>query len=95
MKEGRLDGRTQNTFKWIKNRPTAAEREEMENASNGTKSPEIIKRDQRADKGRISRIKIKVWQVISRPRAERKKLVGQEWYLLMNKIDPREAKKWL
>ena len=29
MKDGRLDARTQNTFKWIKNRPTAAEREEL------------------------------------------------------------------
>ena len=59
------------------------------------KTAETILRDRRADKGRISRLKIKIWQVIAQPRAERKKKLGQEWFLLMNKIDPRQAKKWI
>lgn len=99
MKEGRLCARTQKTFSWINNRPTAAEREDQakeldpaypaqkETRTEATKY--TILRDMRADKGRISRLKIKVWQVIAQPRAERKKQVGREWYLLMNKIDPR------
>ena len=31
MKEGRLDAHTLNTFRWLNNRPTAAERDMQEN----------------------------------------------------------------
>ena len=64
---------------------------EVHSPEEESKTEEIILRDKRADKGRISRLKIKVWKVIALPRSERKKLVGQKWFHLMNKIDPHQA----
>ena len=76
MKAGKLDDVTHKTFKWMKNRLTAAEKEQLERDKNGDqdvpaeqKPLNIVERDKRADKGRIRRIKEKVIRIIAQPRS--------------------------
>ena len=41
--------------------------------------PDIIKRDKTAEKGRVRRIKVKVYKLLDQPRADWKRLVGPQW----------------
>ena len=59
----------------------ASEREEM----NGTRTqemmndPDIVKRDKTAEKGRVRRIKVKVLNLLNKPRKAWNRFVGPEW----------------
>ena len=93
MKGGGLDEVTAKTFAWIRNRPTAAERElaagkDDQNSALTTdeKSPEVIARDYRADKGRIRRIGEKVVRLLTKPYALRMQLVSPEWFERIEQI---------
>ena len=74
MKAGTLDSVTDLTFQWERNRTTASEREaEMrqlvgaEDPAPETVSADIVARDKLADKGRVRRIKVKVYRVLALP----------------------------
>ena len=75
MKDGTLDELTARTFKWIRNRPTASEREHE--TPNPDDLPEIIAREKRADKGRISRLISKVRRVAEMPRYAQEMCVSE------------------
>lgn len=74
MKADKLDSVTKKTFKWVRNRKTAAEREAEvrlegeDQLSDGTVPDHILQRDKLADKGRIRRFKEKVWRVLKMPK---------------------------
>ena len=80
MKHGTLDAKTYDTFKWKRNRMTAAERAEeiIHNRYNSTVSKdnpveipkELVKQ---SDKGRVRRLKAKVRNVLESNRDTRLK----------------------
>ena len=93
MKLGKLDATTSTTFAWIKNRPTAAEREtkqqidKFDQVSDQTSqcqstqlTAEIIARNYRADKGRIRRLGEKLVRLLAKPKATQVQLLGPEWF---------------
>ena len=82
MKYGTLDPVTGSTFAWIRNRPTAAEREEMDPAHASTikMTAEIHARDYRADKGRIRRLREKLERLLAQPSDMRARLVSPKWF---------------
>ena len=103
MKAGTLDSVTSNTFKWMKNRLTAAEKEKLEQDKNliinrdqsaddpAPKPLHIINRDKRADKGRIRRIKEKVIRIKTRPRSQQEEMLSPDWLALFDSLpDPAE-----
>lgn len=81
MKDGTLDEVTGQTFKWIRNRLTAAEREEVLGVRQDVdvNDPEIKARDYRADKGRIRRLKEKIERVLKMPQAAKQEMIGAHW----------------
>ena len=85
MQLGTLDAVTRKTFKWIKNRPTAAEREAREetndnrNRCTATRARMIIVRDKIADKGRVRRLKEKVRRILKLPKDIRRTLASARW----------------
>ena len=81
MKDGTLDDITAQTFKWIKNRLTAAEREEVSGVREevDVNDPQIKARDYRADKGRIRRLKEKIERVLKMPQAAKEEMIGAHW----------------
>ena len=76
MKDKTIDPLTLNTFKWIKNRYTAAERAEFNLGQNG---PTNTICEKECNKGRIRRLKVKVKRVMSLPRSERQALLSPSW----------------
>ena len=66
MKQNALDPVTLNTFKWIRNRPTAAEREAILGIEQDALSPEIVARDYRSDKARVRRIGDKIKKLLDK-----------------------------
>ena len=91
LKQGTLDHRTNTTFKWLRNRMTAYEKAQAqlpagEAASGaGLITTEKIKQ---SEKDRVRRIKNKVWRVLEKPQAERKKLLGGKWLARFDLIKP-------
>ena len=81
MKAGTLDPLSAKTFAWIKNRPTAAELELK--MSPEDVSDEFAKKEKQSDKGRISRLKDKVWRLIGQPRETQEASVGAEVFELI------------
>ena len=74
MKAEKLDTVTYSTFKWLRNRKTAAEQEEEANSegrSPSVVSTDILQRNKQSDKGRVRRIKDKVWRVLKLPQITR------------------------
>ena len=71
MEAGTLDELTLNTFQWSQYRPTATERAALgkEQGTYATAEEEEIERNRKLleDKGRIRRIKVKVWRLLSKP----------------------------
>ena len=89
MKSGALDPLTHDTFKWIRNRPTAAEREAMLGMPPQPKSAEIVARDYRSDKARIRRIGEKMCRLLAKPVDEQERLVSR-WGLERMRTIPEE-----
>ena len=81
MKAGTLDAITGQTFRWIRNRLTAAEREEVLGVRQevDVNDPDIKARDYRADKGRIRRLKEKIERVLKMPQATKQEMIGAHW----------------
>ena len=97
MVAGTLDKKTNETFKWIKNRPIAAERERQEQSTtskelgNKMKSSDIVARDKKANKGRVRRLKDKVSRILDKPQEVRMSLLSTKWLKMLNQIPNREG----
>ena len=94
MKERKLDPITKNTFKWNRKRLTAAERAQIQickkqgkKIKKGKNMPtideELVKQ---SDKGRVRRIKEKVWKVLNRPSNMKLRLTNDVDIVLSNPV---------
>ena len=93
MKSGTLDAVTHSTFRWLRNRKTAAEREAAAQANKNDSASESVPadtrvRDKLADKGRVRRIKVKIWRIVVLPKKTREKLLGTEWKAVFSNVKP-------
>ena len=93
MKQGGLQGKARDTFKWIKNRATVAE--QLEKALNTKHKSDSVQEQlvpqeliKLSDKGRVRRIKEKVWKVLERPTGERKRMLDEVWMKKFDVIKP-------
>ena len=94
MKASTLDDVMKKTFRWIRQRKTAAEKEVEAGELQYVMSPSgevpanIILRNKLSDKGRVRRIKEKVWRVLHHPRRIRQKLLTDAWMDRFDEVRP-------
>ena len=74
-----LDAKTYKTFKWQRNRLTLQEKAELEGQTINMTAEKAIQQKKESDKGRVRKLKVKVWNVITKPYSEQRKLLSPYW----------------
>ena len=80
LKAKSLDPQTLETFKWQRKRLSLYERMALSQSENG---PQIVvseRQQKESDKGRVRKIKAKVWHVLLKSEVDQKRLLGPEWF---------------
>ena len=79
LQQNTLDQQTLRTFKWQRKRLTLHERAVLLGESKDVLDEQTIKQIKESDKGRVRKIKVKVWAVLRRPHSLQRHLLGPDW----------------
>ena len=74
-----LDVKTYQTFRWQRRRLALHEKAALQDDSSGYWNADTIKQKKESDKGRVRKLKVKVWNVLKRPYSEQQELLGPGW----------------
>ena len=70
LKQNTLDVKTYQTFRWQRRRLALYEKATILDHSIGYWNADTIRQKKESDKGRVRKLKVKVWNVIKRPYSE-------------------------
>ena len=79
LNQNALDVKTYQTFKWQRRRLALYEKAALLDDSTGYWNAHTIKQKKESDKGRVRKLKVKVWKIIKKPYSQQQELIGPEW----------------
>ena len=80
LKAKSLDPQTLETFKWKRKRLSLYEKVALSKSENGPQTVVSERQRKESDKGRVRKIKAKVWHVLLKSEVDQKRLLGTEWF---------------